>query len=448
MAHKDNAEWTPNYEELKDIMRPLMDAENKMKAETPADSMEPGDALWAEKVAQEDREQRQLDKLTRRRMKSIFGRASKEDKDSGTLDWLRQLRATPWMVLFRNYAPYGMLLLLAPLVNTHIDFLDSTGQVAFSLPYAITLLATALPLLLLWIWLHPGDPPFFRFAALCLPTEFYFLLMAFRRSPGVLVIPMIWLAVGILLYHFIDGLRSTEKPEKKQKNKEEDEPLNAALVEKAIENKRLRDLNQGEGRRLNQAHYRRVLRFGVRYAAALFAVFIAVGAVVNTPAIFSSGAMVVSVNTLPAAAPEEQEGEALPFSIEQAMGDIALLSPVRWGELSQDQRESAMQALLNAELDNLSLAPTNIDDKEIHTLRAKNKLSIKQALKSNKNKLSERIQAVCYAAYCKKLLTIASAVDLKTYEADAMAYVERRCDYYSVLIAQYWVDGVGENVVE
>jgi len=190
-------------------------------------------------------------------------------------------------------------------------------------------------------------------------------------------------------------------------------------------------------------HYRKLLRFAVWTCAFVFLLPAVLGALPSlTEDDDTAGIITEGHSTLVGSGLAQEEQ---PFSLENAMTRIALLAPERWEELNRGGKESALQALLDAELNYQTLPPTPLTDKSVYNVKYKDGLSIKQALNTDKDKMPERIKAVCYAVYCKKLLAIASDVDLQTQAENTAAYVETRCDEYMTRIANYWMNDEGDG---
>ena len=309
----------------------------------------------------------------------------------------RRAKLREVLTFLRYYAPYVLLLLLAPQVERNIVF-HSGGQAWFQLPYWAILAAVALPLAFLCIWLRPlGDRPVFRFAALLLPMQFYFMLrFSARTSPIIalgLILACVLFAIGSRLVILRKSMRT---------------PKNYPLHD-----------NSDECQKLSKTNRRRVLCQTVPFAAALLLVFSVMGALPERhppdPGLFTAQAAF-----LPATA--------------QPVDHLQLISPAHWGGLTQRQRRHALQALLNAETRALNIAPIRLEDPAIFELQSSEGVSIRRALRSGRGQVEARIHAVSFAAYYHRL-SQNSALDPADFDARATAYAARRVTHYTALLA-------------
>jgi len=431
MANRhDDDDWTPAWGELGDLMRPYSEPtvtvespkkERERKRGRDLDPIDYNKGVWADEIAKEEREQRRLEKERRRLADSPLKRY-KETLDGGeSAAALERFRGKPAMRFARHCVPFGLLLLLAPRIGYAIEFNS------FPLPYWAVLLTTALPLAALYLWLLPmEDTPFFRFAALCLPLETYFMLSFAGGMSAIL--PLILLGVGfaaLLVYNFFS---STDEINKNKFGAE-----NASEMERAMEfggRRRLKML-RGVDQAQMKGHYRKLLRFGVLALAALFLVPAALGAAQGASDAEHDRALPV---------PERTEEPPAPFTIENAMHSIALLDAEHWKELNKGQKERAMQALLDAELHSQLLPPAELADKRYYNLKRREYMSIKQAMSTGNDQTDDRIRAVCCAVYVAKMLGMAEEIDPQVYNDNIARYVDDRAVEYRQRIATYWLN--------
>ena len=298
-----------------------------------------------------------------------------------------------WLAFLQHYAPYGLLLLLAPQVERNIVFYYG-GQAWFQLPYWAILAAVALPLAAVYVWLRPiGDQPLFRFAALLLPMQFFFMLQFSARTSPMIAIGLIAACVAYAIICRIVILRKcTRTPSKMHED--------------------------DECHKLTKTHRRRVLCQAVPFAAGLLLVFSIMGALPER-APTDPGLFTAEAAFLPAAT--------------QPVDRLQMISPARWGGLTQRERREALQALLNAETRALNIAPIRLDDEAIFEVQSRQGISIRRALRSGRNQAEARIRAVSFAAYYHRLAQN-SALNPTDFDAQATAYAERRVAHYMALL--------------
>jgi len=303
-----------------------------------------------------------------------------------------------WLAFLQHYAPYALLLLLAPQVERHIVFY-SGGQAWFPLPYWLILGAVAIPLGLTCLWLRPlGDHPVFRFAALLLPMQFYFMLRFSARTNPMIAVGLIAACVVFAIVCRIAILK------KSARTPAGNYPFND---------------DSDECQKLNKKHRCRVLCHTVTFASALLLVFSIMGALptreMPDPGLFTA------------------EGAFLPATT-QPVDRLQQLSSAHWGGLTQRERREVLQTLLNAETRALNMAAIRLDDEAIFDLQGSGGVSIRRALRSGRNQMDARVRAVSYAAYYHRL-TQNSAIDPADFDERATAYAERRVTHYTALFA-------------
>ena len=307
--------------------------------------------------------------------------------------WRKKIRE--WLAFLQHYAPYALLLLLAPQVERHIVFY-SGGEALFPLPYWLILGAVAVPLGLAYLWLRPaGEHPVFRFAALLLPMQFYFMLLFSARTSPVIALGLIAACVVFGIACRIWLLRKVARTPAENYPFHED---------------------SDECQKLNKPHRCRVLRYTVTFASALLLVFSVMGALPEReaadPGLFTA------------------EGAFLPA---QPVDRLQLLSPAHWGGLTARERREVLQTLLNAETRALNMAPMRLDDEAIFELQGSGGMSIRRALRSGRNQMEGRVRAVSYAAYYHRLAQN-DAIDPADFDERAGDYADRRVAHYAALL--------------
>jgi len=429
MEEIKEADWRPNWDEISDLMRPIGEeaAAAAVATATMAAAAEPapeaeiaprksyGQALWNEKKDEEDRQQRKLARQMRRLWDSHEERDATVREKRDAWQKLLKLRTNYVMAFLRHYAPYALLLLLAPQMNHNIVFF-SEGEAIGQLPYWLILGAATLPLALLSLWLRPiGDHPFFRFSALLLPIELYFMLR-FASRTGRLWLPfalLILCTLSVLISH-LGSLSAGTRKAKKSPAPDGNFP---SAVEAAIAQKHLEDFN-GDKPSLMKEHWRRVLCYSVPCMAALLLVFAVAGAL-----------------------PEPRDdGLFTAIAQEEARYGLSQLSQKHWAGLSSREKREAMQLLLNLEADALNISRFSLGDESIFSLGSREIMSVRRALRTGKAQAEARIRAVCYAAYYRMQELNAAPEQFDAAQADkgAAAYADARAAHYMQLIETYF----------
>jgi len=430
MEERNEADWRPNWTEVSDLMRPIEEgaapAVPAAAAATMVEQKQPeleeahqktyGQALWDEKKDDEDRERRKLAKQMRR----LWDNPDEQEEQNSQQNNLRvsreswqkflKLRTNFVMAFLRHYAPYALLLLLAPHVMEGIVFFDEGGEAMFRISYWVILFAPIIPLTLLSLWLRPiGDHPFFRFSALLLPIQLYFTLQYASRT-GYLWLPfalLIACTLIVLLSHLLSLFMGARKPKKK--------PAPGGqlpnVMETAIAQKHEDDLNGGKSSMMKE-HWRYVLCYSVPCMAALLLAFAVMGALPESP----------------------DTGLFTAISQEESRRSLMHLSQRYWAGLSSREKREAMQLLLNLEADHLEIGRLSLDDEAIFGLRSESRgaISIRRALRTGRAQAEARIRAVCYAAFYYSLTD-----NVEDHDAKAAAYAEGRVAHYMLQIETF-----------
>ncbi|MDR2753096.1 MAG: hypothetical protein LBB50_02170 [Oscillospiraceae bacterium] len=318
----------------------------------------------------------------------------KKDKETreGVLERIKRNRLPLWQM--SHYAAFVVLLLLAPQIASGASYYVPAGM--------------ALVLLALSCWLRPYPMLSEKgtgFAALImlLPAEAYFCL---RLHVWALVAVLGLGAIVIAVYY---ALRAQN---------------NAAGVETA---------DPATSRKLRRERFRKLLRFGVPFLAVVFAV----------PAIFGVAKCIRPPSAAVSAAPVRTEEENLAL--------YAQLEKGYWKALDAEERQAAMQTLLDEECRALDLLPYLVTDKRINastykpTKDEKKKgmpkiLSIKQALRASGGDTRQRVLAVCYATSLQRLSQLTPPDDdaPEVNYAAAAAAALQQSEFYQKNITIYW----------
>jgi len=391
MAKNDG--WRPEYDEVKDIMRPYEASDDTTQPEGGAPEIPEGERDWRAKRAEEDRQQLKSKARSRRRIwpgVSLGGKAGpkKKKKRGAALARLYRMRVAAQL------APYAALLLLAPYVS---------GPGGF---YLLVLL-TAVPATAAALLLRPLGPKAWTLRALTplLPLEAHFALRYFAWNPGgALALASAFALSGSLYYIF--GLRGrgpgkdTPKPETR----------NSQLELELKGRRQARRTRSDDEKQAAKGHSRRFLLFVVPLMCVSLLI----------PALLGFGMQL----RRPQAGAMPQRSEAyLTQRMEEAYTDML---PGVWGSLGRADREAALQTLLDTETDNLKIPRYRLRDPAVLSIGAGQGGSVAALLLSGKDKTELRVTSVCRLAWRLRQLHIAQEADLDSYEADADAYARSR----------------------
>jgi len=414
---KDN--WTPDYDELKDILRPMDEANETPPPQNNGLRLKESEREWIVKREAEDRRQQITGRKTRlwARLSQPFQRKEKSEKQKQQ----RPREALAFQApAVAQIVPYAAILLLVPFVG---------GPVV---SYLLVLFVTAVPLALAALRLRPLGPRawLFRMVAPLLPMEAWFALRYGQWNPaGALT----WMGLGVLagLLYYAFAVR----------DKERGKPSRPVLVdnpkiplEQRIEARRQARWDRGEGgKEADKSHSHRLLLFVTLLAAASLLIPAALG--------------------LDLALRRPNPNEVLPLET-QSLEDDALmtrrmisafgqLQPDPWGRSSRQDKLQALQALLDVETDEMGLKQRfSLRDPRVFTaVSGAGHTSLAAALLSSRASAELRARAMCHLAYHLKQLTISEHVNMRWFEEEARGYEDARYIVY----AGKWENREAEN---
>jgi len=397
---KEKEDWRPEYDEMKDILRPIEKPEEspaqasapppKGNAPTHAQTFKQkfteAEREWQAKRAEEERQRRRSDAKAQRLMFALPIR--REARPEGQEKRRENAVLGAWPHIASLVVPCATLLLLAP-------FIHGTGE------FYLLALLTGAPVALAAALLRPPEKQGWLLWAVAplLPVEAHFTLQYFRWSPGGAL-----MSVGLCALAGVLGC------------------IIALRVKEGGK----------EVKEAGRLRSHRILLFAALLAAFSLLIPAALGLGLQLYRPNPDGLTTLEADSL--------RDDAL--MTRRMNGAYERLQDDKWAQANRQKRLEALQALLNAETDAMGIDRFDLRDPMVlATVSGTGHTSVPAALLSGKSGAEERVRSMLHLAYHLKQLTLSRDVDLRRFEAAAKGYEDNR---YAEYVAK-WANREVEN---